>query len=56
MREIATIKDIAQKANVSPSTVSRALNGNSRISKETVTKIKKWLVKWNIILIMRLRI
>ena len=41
MREIATIKDIAQKANVSPSTVSRALNGNSRISKETVTKIKK---------------
>lgn len=41
MREIATIKDIAQKTNVSPSTVSRALNGNSRISKETVTKIKK---------------
>ncbi|MDE7056321.1 MAG: LacI family transcriptional regulator, partial [Lactobacillus sp.] len=41
MRDIATIKDIAKKANVSPSTVSRALNGNSRISEETVTKIKK---------------
>lgn len=41
MRKIATIRDIAKRANVSPSTASRALNGNSRISKETIEKIKK---------------
>jgi DNA-binding LacI/PurR family transcriptional regulator len=35
-----TIKDIAQKAGVSPSTVSRAISGHPRISKETTDKIK----------------
>ena len=31
-----TIKDIADKLNISPSSVSRALNNNSRISKKTI--------------------
>lgn len=36
---MATIKDIAKILNVSPSTVSRAMNGNSEISQETVRKV-----------------
>lgn len=36
-----TIRDIAKKAGVSPSTASRALNNNSRISEETKNKIRK---------------
>lgn len=36
---MATIKDIAKILNVSPSTVSRAINGNSEISPETTKKI-----------------
>ncbi len=36
-----SIKDIAQKANVSPSTVSRALNDNPRISTETKKQIQE---------------
>jgi len=36
-----SIKDIAKKANVSPSTVSRALNDYPRISSETIKLIKK---------------
>ncbi len=35
-----SIKDIAQKANVSPSTVSRALNDHPRISTETKKQIQ----------------
>lgn len=35
-----TIKDIAKKANVSPSTVSRALNDHPRISTETKKQIQ----------------
>lgn len=36
-----TIKDIAKKAGVSPSTASRALNNNPRISEETKKRIRK---------------
>lgn len=35
-----TIKDVAKKAGVSPSTVSRVLSNHPRISKETATKVK----------------
>lgn len=36
-----TIKDIARVADVSPSTVSRVIDGNPRISGETSEKVKK---------------
>ena len=36
----STIKDIARKAGVSPSTVSRVISGSNRISEETQKKIR----------------
>ncbi len=36
---MATIKDVAKKAGVSPSTVSRTLKDNSAISEETKIKV-----------------
>ena len=36
----ATIKDIAKKVGVNPSTVSRVINGTASISEETRQKIK----------------
>ena len=36
----STIKDIARKAGVSPSTVSRVISGSNRISEETQMKIR----------------
>ena len=36
---MTTIKDVAIMANVSPSTVSRVIKGNTRISKETTQKV-----------------
>ncbi len=41
MKRNLTIKDIAKIANVSPSTVSRSLNGSSRIGKETRERIQR---------------
>lgn len=42
-----TIKDIAKAANVSPSTVSRVIANNPRISKETSENIRKIMEKMN---------
>jgi len=41
MKKKMTIKDIAELAQVSPSTVSRSLNGSSRIGKKTREKIER---------------
>lgn len=41
MITLTTIKDIAKLANVSPSTVSRVISGNARISQNTQIKIQK---------------
>ena len=37
---MATIKDVAKKAGVSPSTVSRTLKDNPAISEETKNKVR----------------
>ena len=42
-----TLKDIAQALNVSPSTVSRALNGYHSISEDTVKQVKEYAEKHN---------
>ncbi|MDT3973957.1 LacI family DNA-binding transcriptional regulator, partial [Staphylococcus saprophyticus] len=44
---MVTIKDIANAANVSPSTVSRVISGNSRISVATQEKVKKIMADFN---------
>ena len=38
---MATIKDISQKCGVSPATVSKALNGYTDISQETVELVRR---------------
>ena len=43
----ATIKDIAKKVGVNPSTVSRVINGTASISEETRNKIKNAMKKMN---------
>jgi len=42
-----TIKDVAKEANVSPSTVSRAIAGSDRISEETKKRINEAIKKLN---------
>lgn len=43
----ATISEIADRLNITASTVSRALNNNPRISEETIKKVKKMAKKLN---------
>lgn len=42
---MATIKEIAKEANVSPSTVSRVLAGSSKISPETTKRVLEAIKK-----------
>jgi LacI family transcriptional regulator len=42
-----TIKDVARLAGVSPSAVSMAMNGSSRISEETVARVQQAVQKLN---------
>ena len=42
-----TLKDVAALANVSPSTVSRALSDPSRLAPETLTRVRKAAAKLN---------
>lgn len=44
---MVTIKDIAQAANVSTSTVSRVISGNPRISMQTREKVKATMKSFN---------
>ena len=44
---MVTIKDVALKAGVSPSTVSRVIKGNQRISEATISKVKKVMEELN---------
>ena len=46
-KKIITIHDIARKLNINASTVSRALNNNSRISRETRELVKKTAEQMN---------
>jgi len=47
--KFTTIKDIAKKLGVSHQTVSRALNNDPRVKKETAEKIKKLAIRMNYI-------
>lgn len=42
-----TIKDISREAKVSPSTVSRVLNGATNVSSEKVARVKEVVAKYN---------
>lgn len=44
-KESININDIAQNLNISPTTVSRALSGKGRVSKDTKDKINNYLKK-----------
>ena len=46
------IYDIAEKANVSPATVSRVINGNKSVREETRRKVQKLLKKQIMYLIL----
>lgn len=42
---MVTITEIAKKANVSPATVSRVLNGHTSVSEEKRRLVNRWIVK-----------
>ena len=42
-----TIKDIAKELGISPSTVSKALNGHPDISQLTKKAVRELVEKWN---------
>ena len=44
-----TIKDVAARANVAPSTVSRVISDSPHISDKTKQKVVKLWMKWAII-------
>ncbi|OHX68513.1 LacI family DNA-binding transcriptional regulator [Flammeovirga pacifica] len=46
-KDRVTIKDIAKELGVTPTTVSRALNGGERISEKTKNKVISLAKKWN---------
>lgn len=47
MNKNITIYDIAREAKVSPSTVSRVLTGNARVSEEKTRRVKKLIKKYS---------
>lgn len=47
MKKIVTIKDVARKLGISPSTVSRALRDNPELSEETKKKVRKAVEELN---------
>lgn len=49
MKKGVTLKDIAQRLNMSVSTVSKALKGDTSISKMTSDRVKKLSTEWNYI-------
>ena len=46
-KNVVTIKDIAKRLGIVPSTVSRALKGNPEISKKTVEAVKQMAEEMN---------
>ena len=44
---MVTIKDVAERAGVNPSTVSRALKDSSTISQKTKDRVKKLCKTWD---------
>ena len=47
MKKAITIYDISKEANVSPSTVSRVINGNVKVSYEKTQRVKALIKKYN---------
>lgn len=50
---MVTIKDVAAKAGVNPSTVSRVLKDNESISSKTKERVKKLWKSWAMFLMLQ---
>ncbi len=50
---MVTIKDVAAKAGVNPSTVSRVLKDNASISSKTKERVKKLWKSWAMFLMLQ---